>query len=413
MDGLTSTPAQRWLARLSFVLAGLVIVILLVFAGLKSLATVAVGLAAAVVCLSAGHLYLLPRRRSGAWPSPARHPYLIMNPSPAAGRSRRRRRFWCPTIRTEPAAPRRHFGTCAEVTALIGGSEMAKKKKKDERDRDDAETRASSSAAGEEAGAGPPAKMKRKEYERQMRILHGELVALQEWVKDSGAKICVVFEGRDTAGKGGTIKRITERVSPRVFRVIALPTPTEREKSQMYIQRYLPHFPAAGEVVIFDRSWYNRAGVEPVMGFCTPQETERFLGLVPGAEKAMADEGILLLKYWLEVSADEQTRRLKSRINDPRKIWKLSPMDLKSYSRWYDYSRARDAMFAATDTAWGPWYIADADDKKRARLNIISHLLSQIPYKPLAPRDIKLPRRQQPRGYVEPDLPLRHIPTPF
>jgi polyphosphate kinase 2 len=290
---------------------------------------------------------------------------------------------------------------------------MAKKKKKDERDRDDAETRASSSAAGEEAGAGPPAKMKRKEYEREMRILHGELVALQEWVKDSGAKICVVFEGRDTAGKGGTIKRITERVSPRVFRVIALPTPTEREKSQMYIQRYLPHFPAAGEVVIFDRSWYNRAGVEPVMGFCTPQETERFLGLVPGVEKAMADDGILLLKYWLEVSPGEQTRRLKSRINDPRKIWKLSDMDLKSYSRWYDYSRARDAMFAATDTAWGPWYIADADDKKRARLNIISHLLSQIPYKPLAPRDIKLPRRQQPRGYVPPELPLRHIPTPF
>ena len=290
---------------------------------------------------------------------------------------------------------------------------MAKKKKKDERDRDDAETRASSSAAGEEAGAGPPAKMKRKEYERQMRVLHGELVALQEWVKDSGAKICIVFEGRDTAGKGGTIKRITERVSPRVFRVVALPTPTEREKSQMYVQRYLPHFPAAGEVVIFDRSWYNRAGVEPVMGFCTPQETERFLGLVPGVEKAMADDGILLLKYWLEVSADEQTRRLKSRINDPRKIWKLSDMDLKSYSRWYDYSRARDAMFAATDTAWAPWYIADTDDKKRARLNIISHLLSQIPYKPLAPRDIKLPRRQQPRGYVEPDLPLRHIPTPF
>jgi polyphosphate kinase 2 len=287
------------------------------------------------------------------------------------------------------------------------------KKKKDERDRDDAETRASSSAAGEEAGAGPPAKMKRKEYERQMRILHGELVALQEWVKDSGAKICVVFEGRDTAGKVGTIKRITERVSPRVFRVIALPTPTEREKSQMYIQRYLPHFPAAGEVVIFDRSWYNRAGVEPVMGFCTPQETERFLGLVPGVEKAMADDGILLLKYWLEVSAGEQTRRLKSRINDPRKIWKLSPMDLKSYSRWYDYSRARDAMFAATDTAWGPWYIADADDKKRARLNIISHLLSQIPYKPLAPRDIKLPRRQQARGYVEPDLPLRRVPAVF
>jgi polyphosphate kinase len=285
--------------------------------------------------------------------------------------------------------------------------------KKDERDRDDAEARASSSAAGAEAGAGPPAKMKRKQYERQMRILHGELVAMQGWVKASGAKVCVVFEGRDTAGKGGTIKRITERVSPRVFRVVALPTPTEREKSQMYIQRYLPHFPAAGEVVIFDRSWYNRAGVEPVMGFCTPEETERFLELAPAVEKAMADSGILLLKYWLEVSPGEQTRRLESRINDPRKIWKLSPMDLKSYSRWYDYSRARDAMFAATDTAWAPWYIADADDKKRARLNIISHLLSQVPYKPLPHRDIALPKRQPRSGYRQPDLPWRRIPAPF
>ena len=209
--------------------------------------------------------------------------------------------------------------------------------------------------------------MKRKAYEREMRVLHGELVAMQEWVKASGAKICVVFEGRDTAGKGGTIKRITERVSPRVFRVVALPAPTEREKSQMYIQRYLAHFPAAGEVVIFDRSWYNRAGVGPVMGFCTPEETERFLQLVPGAEKAMTDSGILLLKYWLEVSADEQTRRLESRINDPRKIWKLSEMDLESYRRWYDYSRARDAMFAATDTAWAPWYIARTDDKKHGQ----------------------------------------------
>jgi polyphosphate kinase len=286
-------------------------------------------------------------------------------------------------------------------------------KKKNRHNQDDAKARVSSPAAVEEAETGPPPKMKRKEYERQMRILHGELVAMQEWVKESGAKICIVFEGRDTAGKGGTIKRITERVSPRVFRVVALPAPTEREKSQMYVQRYLPHFPAAGEVVIFDRSWYNRAGVERVMGFCTPEETDRFLGLVPGVEKAMADDGILLLKYWLEVGADEQTRRLKSRMHDPRKIWKLSPMDLKSYSRWYDYSRARDAMFAATDTAWAPWYLADAGDKKRARLNIISHLLGQVPYKPLAHRDIKLPRRQPPGGYKQPDLPLRHIPTPF
>jgi polyphosphate kinase 2 len=233
-----------------------------------------------------------------------------------------------------------------------------KKKKKDEHNRGDAEARALSPAADPEAGAGPPPKMKRKEYERQMRVLHGELVAMQEWVKASGARICIVFEGRDTAGKGGTIKRITERVSPRVFRVVALPAPTEREKSQMYMQRYVPHFPAAGEVVIFDRSWYNRAGVERVMGFCKPQETDRFLQLVPAFEKAMTDSGIVLLKYWLEVSPDEQTRRLESRIHDLRKIWKLSPMDLKSYSRWYDYSRARDAMFAATDTAWAPWYIA-------------------------------------------------------
>jgi polyphosphate kinase 2 len=258
-----------------------------------------------------------------------------------------------------------------------------------------------------------PAKMKRKEYEQEMRVLHGELVAMQEWVKSTGAKICVVFEGRDTAGKGGTIKRITERVSPRVFRVVALPAPTERQKSQMYMQRYVEQFPAAGEVVIFDRSWYNRAGVERVMGFTKPEEVERFLGLAPLVEKAMVDSGILLLKYWLEVSADEQTRRLESRINDPRKIWKLSDMDLKSYSRWYDYSRARDAMFAATDTAWGPWYVAHTDDKMRGRLNIISHLLSQVPYKPLAHRDITLPKRQAARGYREPDLPLRYIPTPF
>ena len=285
-------------------------------------------------------------------------------------------------------------------------------KKKNAHGRHDA-TAQPSPVAREQAEAGPHPKMRRKQYERQIRVLHGELVAMQEWVKEAGAKICVVFEGRDTAGKGGTIKRITERVSPRVFRVVALPTPTEREKSQMYVQRYVQHFPAAGEVAIFDRSWYNRAGVERVMGFCKPEETERFLELAPAWEKAMTDSGILLLKYWLEVSPDEQTRRLNTRIDDPRKIWKLSPLDLKSYSRWFDYSRARDAMFAATDTAWAPWYIADADDKKRARLNIISHLLSQVPYKPLDRHDIKLPKRQSPRGYVRPDLPLRHIPTPF
>ena len=287
------------------------------------------------------------------------------------------------------------------------------KRKKNKHEPHDAEVPASSATAGQQAEAGPSSKMKRREYEQEMKILHGQLVAMQEWVKESGAKICVVFEGRDTAGKGGTIKRITERVSPRVFRVAALPTPTEREKSQMYMQRYVQHFPAAGEVVIFDRSWYNRAGVEPVMGFCTPEETERFLQLAPAFEKAMTDSGILLLKYWLEVSPDEQTRRLQRRINDPRKIWKLSAMDLKSYSRWYDYSRARDAMFAATDTSWAPWYIADANDKKRARLNIISHLLNRVPYQPLAHRDITLPKRQQPGDYLPPDLPLRYIPAPF
>jgi polyphosphate kinase 2 len=265
------------------------------------------------------------------------------------------------------------------MRGTVGGGGMAKKK--DRHDGAPAKPRDSGQPGDDRTAA----RMKRKDYEHEMRHLHGELVAMQEWVKASGAKVCIVFEGRDTAGKGGTIKRITERVSPRVFRVVALPAPTEREKSQMYVQRYLPHFPAAGEVIIFDRSWYNRAGVEPVMGFCKPEETARFLEMVPAVEKAMVESGILLLKYWLEVSADEQTRRLKSRINDPRKIWKLSDLDLLSYSRWYDYSRARDAMFAATDTAWAPWYVAHTDDKKRGRLNIISHLLSQVPYEPLQP----------------------------
>ncbi|RYV51301.1 polyphosphate kinase 2 [Pengzhenrongella frigida] len=259
----------------------------------------------------------------------------------------------------------------------------------------------------------PPAKMKRKAYERELAVLQGELVAMQEWVKSSGAKVCIVFEGRDTAGKGGTIKRITERVSPRVFHVVALPTPTEREKSQMYIQRYVPHLPAAGEVVIFDRSWYNRAGVERVMGFCTPEQTSKFLDAVPGVEKAMVDSGILLIKYWLEVGPDEQTRRIENRIHDPRKTWKLSAMDLKSYSRWYDYSRARDAMLLASDTAWAPWYIADTDDKKRGRLNIISHLLSQVPYTAAPEPATSLPKRQKPGGYREPVFPLHRIPTPF
>ncbi len=256
-------------------------------------------------------------------------------------------------------------------------------------------------------------KMKTKPYEAEMKRLQGELVALQEWVKASGAKVVIVFEGRDTAGKGGTIKRITERVSPRVFRVVALPAPTPREQSQMYIQRYMAHFPAAGEVVIFDRSWYNRAGVEPVMGFCTQQESEEFLSLVPAVEKQMVHSGIHLIKYWLEVSPEEQTRRLKSRMTDPRKYWKLSDMDLKSYSRWFDYSRARDTMFAMTDTEFAPWHVAVSNDKKRARLNIITHLLEQLPYEPLPRREIKLPRRQSRGKYAEPERPMRMIPTPF
>jgi polyphosphate kinase 2 len=267
--------------------------------------------------------------------------------------------------------------------------------------------------APDDPGADPAAKMKRKPYEREMRRLHGELVALQEWVKSSGAKICIVFEGRDTAGKGGTIKRITERVSPRVFRVVALPAPTDREKSQMYVQRYVSHFPAAGEVVIFDRSWYNRAGVERVMGFCSEDEAMRFLRLAPLVERAMVDSGIILLKYWLEVGQEEQTRRIESRINDPRKVWKLSPMDLKSYSRWYDYSRARDEMFAATHTEYAPWHVADSNDKKRARLNIISHLLEQLPYDSPPRKPVALPAREKPHGYHEPDQSERYIPAKY
>ncbi len=253
------------------------------------------------------------------------------------------------------------------------------------------------------------AKLSWKDYSAELAKLHADLVTLQEWVVRKGLKVCIVFEGRDTAGKGGTIKAITERVSPRVFRTVALPTPTEREKSQMYIQRYIPHFPAAGEVVIFDRSWYNRAGVERVMGFCTEEQAKRFLEMVPAVERAMVESGIILLKYWLEVSPDEQTRRLEARIHDGRKTWKLSPMDLKSYSRWFDYSRARDDMFASTDTPWAPWYVAHSDDKRRARLNIISHLLEHIPHEKL-PRDpVKLPKRQDSNGYREPDYPYKVI----
>lgn len=255
--------------------------------------------------------------------------------------------------------------------------------------------------------------MKNKVYRRKLKPLHGELVALQEWVKSSGAKVCIVFEGRDTAGKGGVIKAITERVSPRVFRVVALPAPTEREHSQMYVQRYVPHLPAGGEIVIFDRSWYNRAGVERVMGFCTEEQAHQFLQLIPTVERAIVESGVILLKYWLEVSEEQQLLRLQSRIDDPRKIWKLSNLDLKSFSHWYDYSRARDEMFRFTDTGWAPWYVANNNDKKRGRLNIISHILSQIPYEPVQSTDITLPKRQKAHGYQTPKQPLHWIPTRY
>jgi len=256
-------------------------------------------------------------------------------------------------------------------------------------------------------------KLTGKEYDAELKRLHVELVRLQEWVVQNGLKVCIVFEGRDGAGKGGTIKAITERVSPRVFRVIALPAPTEREKSQMYLQRYVPHFPGAGEIVIFDRSWYNRAGVERVMGFCTEEQANRFIKGVPLIERAMVESGIILIKYWLEVSPEEQTRRLQARIHDGRKLWKLSPMDLKSYSRWYDYSRARDDMFAATDTGFAPWFVARSDDKKRARLNIITHLLDQIPYKAPKREKIKLPDRQKAGGYKESKYPFKYVKEVF
>jgi polyphosphate kinase 2 len=240
--------------------------------------------------------------------------------------------------------------------------------------------------------------LKRKEYERKLRKLHVELVKLQEWVKREGKKICVVFEGRDGAGKGGVIKAMTERVSPRVFRVVAMTAPTEREKTQMYVQRYLPHLPSGGEIVIFDRSWYNRAGVERVMGFCTEDQAKDFLSAVPSVEKAMVESRIILLKYWLEVRPEEQTKRLTARIDDKRKIWKLSQMDLDSYARWDDYTRARDDMFQATDTAWAPWFVARSDNKRQARLNIIAHLLSNIPYKKVPRGNVSLPKRNVARS---------------
>jgi polyphosphate kinase 2 len=251
-----------------------------------------------------------------------------------------------------------------------------------------------------------------KDYARELEKLHVELVNLQQWVVKKGLKVCVLFEGRDGAGKGGTIKAITDRVSPRVFRVVALASPTGREKSQMYGQRYIRHLPSAGEVVIFDRSWYNRAGVERVMGFCTEEEAQLFLNIIPMFEKVMVESGIILLKYWLEVSPEEQKRRLEARIDDGRKIWKLSPMDVKSYTRWDDYTKARDDMFAATDTSWAPWYVAWSEDKKRVRLNIISHLLARIPYKAPARDKVKLPKRKL-RATHPPADTVRIVPEKF
>ena len=250
-----------------------------------------------------------------------------------------------------------------------------------------------------ESAATDKPKLSNKEYEAELFKLHVELVKLQRWVKEKGVRAVVVFEGRDAAGKGGVIKRITERVSPRVFRVTALPAPSEREKTQMYMQRYVAHFPAAGEVVLFDRSWYNRAGVERVMKFCSKEEYERFFEYTPIFERSMVDNGIVLIKYWFDVGMEEQERRFRARIEDPRKVWKLSPMDVESYNRWYDYSRARDDMIAATSTDYAPWHVVRADSKKRARLNCITHLLSQFPYDDLPRGKVKLGKRSTRGSY--------------
>jgi len=294
-----------------------------------------------------------------------------------------------------------------------------KKKGKNKAEKGKVEVQASVEA-GEQAAAAdsaaaeqPRPKMSRKEFDKEMEKLQVELVKMQEWVKASGAKVCVLFEGRDTAGKGGVIKRITERTSPRIFHVVALSTPTEREKTQMYFQRYMPHLPAAGEVVLFDRSWYNRAGVERVMGFATEEQVEYFLKYTPATENAIIHSGIILIKYWLEVSMEEQAKRFQERNVDYRKIWKLSPMDVQAQARWYDYSRARDAMFAATDTDISPWYVVPSDDQRRARLNCISHFLSLIPYEEVPREPIKFPKRQAKGDYKEPDRPIRYVPEKY
>ncbi len=261
----------------------------------------------------------------------------------------------------------------------------------------------------------PKAKLDRKKFTKELQKLQTELCYLQDWVKATGQRVIVIFEGRDAAGKGGTIRALTEKVSPRVFRLVALPAPTDREKTQMYIQRYMQHFPAAGEIVIFDRSWYNRAGVEYVMGFCTKEQHRRFLELCPAIERYIVDGGIRLVKYWLEVSNDEQKARFEARIDDPIRQWKLSPMDLPSRERWYEYSRARDMMLNATDTAYAPWHIIRSDDKKRARLNCIAHLLKQLPYKQVKRPRVKLPKRAMKHAYDDaaPMAKRRWIPEVF
>ncbi len=255
--------------------------------------------------------------------------------------------------------------------------------------------------------------IKKKKYERELRKLQTRLVEMQEWIRNSASKVVIVFEGRDAAGKGGVIHRIMERVSPRIFHHVALPAPTDREKSQLYAQRYMKEMPAAGELVLFDRSWYNRALVEHVMGFCTDKQYADFLRLCPGFESLLKNNGIILVKYWFEVSEQEQHRRFLRRIEDPMRRWKLSPMDLESHRRWYDYSRARDAMLAATDTPQSPWHVVQTDDKERARLNCISHLLSAVPWKKIPMEKVTLPKRQKPRGYKAPDWNYRWIPQKY
>jgi polyphosphate kinase 2 len=263
-----------------------------------------------------------------------------------------------------------------------------------------ARTETKSAGKAAVAKAGNPPKLKRREYEAELLKLQAELCMVQDWVKATGQRIIIVFEGRDAAGKGGTIRALTEKVSPRVFKVVALPAPSDREKTQIYAQRYLAHFPAAGEVVIFDRSWYNRAGVEKVMGFCTEEQHQKFLKMCPAFEKSIiVDNGIILLKYWLEVGDKEQERRFRARIEDPVRQWKLSPMDLPSRQRWYDYSRARDQMLDATDTDFAPWHVVSSDNKRNARLNIITHLLEQIPYVRQPREKVKLPRRNTKNAY--------------